>query len=106
MNPIADRQNVLLNDGDLNEGILEAAAKIGREPLAPEVPIGTTEISTWDESSGATGHRVSEMPAENEKSIAEQLVEAGNDQADHDQRAAAFVEERSGLNSAFEDTDK
>lgn len=105
MNPIADRQNILLNDGDLNEDILEAAAKIGRELPAPEVTIGTTEISSWDESSDATGRRVPEMLVENEKSISEQLVEAGNEQADHEQRASALVDERLNLNSALDDTD-
>lgn len=106
MNPIADRQNILLNDGDLNEGILESAAKIGRELPAPEVAIGTAEIISWDESSGATGRRVPEMPVENEKSISEQLVEAGNEQADHEQRAAALFDVRSNLNSTLNDTDR
>ncbi len=103
MNPISYRQNVILNEGDLKEHILEAAAKIGCESLEPEITTGLTEVGSWVESSGSTGQREPMMPMENEKSIAEQLVEAGNEQADHDQRAAAQDDERSNLNSAFDD---
>ena len=106
MNPIADRQNILLSASDLNEVILEAAAKISPEHIAPEVTQGTNEISSWDQCVDTTGRRVPEMPVENEISIAEQLVEAGNEQADHEQRAAALVDERSILNSAHDDTDR
>ncbi len=102
MNSIADRQDVILKGDDLNEHILEVAAKIGSEQLAPEVPIGTPEFSSWVAS---TDQGESMMPLENEKSIAEQLVEAGNEQADHDQRAASQDDERSNLNSAFDDND-
>ncbi len=106
MNPIADRQDILLNANDLNEAVLEDAAGIGREILAPEASIGTAELTSWDESSGATGRQAPERPVEYETSISEQLVLAGNEEADREQRAAALADERSKLDSAPDDAGK
>ena len=91
MNPIADRQDILINAGDLNEKVLEDAAANGGDSPAPETPAGTAEITVWDESADAAGRRMPESPVEGEETISEQLVNAGNNEADREQRLAAGV---------------
>ena len=71
MKPKTDTRDVLLDIDDLNETVLEAAAQAHREPLAPRAPV------------------------ENEQTIAEQLVSAGNEEADLEQRVAEDIKTRS-----------
>ena len=74
------------NSDDLNEWVLEAATNASNDPVAPESVPGNATITTWDESADAAGGRVTPVPAENGETIAEQLVEAGSDEAGQEQR--------------------
>ncbi len=66
MKPRIDTQDILLDIDDINETVLEAAAKIDTEIRAP---------------------------VENEKTISEQLVSAGNEEAELEQRVSAVIDE-------------
>jgi hypothetical protein len=76
----------LVNTDDLNERVLEAAANASNDAVAPESTPGNANITTWDESAGNAGRRVTPSPTENDETIAEQLVDAGNDEAGQEQR--------------------
>ena len=73
----------------LNETILYAASVVDSdsdtELLKPESP----QAAPWDEPPGTLGYRSPAMPHLPEDSIAEQLITAGADEADTEQRAAA-----------------
>ena len=89
MNLSDSKQAVLLDTEDMDEIVLHTAASIDGESLAPEETTGTDDITTWDESSDATGQQKLEMPPETDETIAEQLVSAGNEEADFEHRVAA-----------------
>lgn len=86
MKPIPDTQSIALDTGALNEIVLHAAAEMDGETLAPEASIGNAGVTVWDESSDDAGQRMPKMPMENEETITEQLVNAGNEEADREQR--------------------
>ena len=86
----ADTPNFLQHGNALNEEILEAADKIDEESLAPEVSARIAEITVWDESREDVDWRVQDRPIDNEVTISEQLVSEGNEQADREQRLAAW----------------
>lgn len=71
MKPKTDTQDLLLDIDDLNETVLEAAAHTGSETLVPKATV------------------------ENDQTISEQLVSAGNEEADLEQRVAEDKNERS-----------
>jgi hypothetical protein len=104
MKPITDTQDILLDINDINETMMETAATIDPEglPLEGSVGIQTLEESAdesleepSDELPDQAGQKVPEMPAENEQTIAEQLVSAGNEEADLEQRVASDIDKRS-----------
>lgn len=68
---------------DLNEAVMESAASLSAPPV-PE--IGAT---VWDEPVGSTGSRAPVALETAPENIAEQLVEAGNEEAGREQRLAA-----------------
>jgi len=75
-------------DGDLER----AAAELGglAEPArAPEADEIAEQMTEWDSPVDEAGHRVAPRPLDDENSIAEQLIEDGSEEADHDLRAAA-----------------
>ena len=75
-------------DGDLER----AAAELGglAEPAnAPESDAVAEQITEWDAPLDQSGHRVETRSLEDEATIAEQLIEDGNEEADHDLRVAA-----------------
>lgn len=81
--------NILFDADKLNEKVLEAAANFHGESLAPEVSPETAQITVWDETPDVAGKQVAKMPAENEENITEQLVNAGNDEAELELRLSA-----------------
>ena len=80
------------SDADL----ARAAAELGGSdatPLAPEAVVPAIEqLTAWDDPVGQDGHRTDRAPLEDERSIAERLVEDGIDEADHDRRVTAAEE--------------
>ena len=61
-----------------------------KDPSAPETGSpDVEEIVTWDEPVEARGEQAPRIGLEDEASVAEQLVEEGVDEADHDRRVAA-----------------
>lgn len=93
MKPKTDTPNPLQDADALNEEILEAAAKIDGESLAPEVSSRTAEVTVWDQSPEDVGWRVQERPMDDEVTISEQLVSEGIEQADLEQRWAAGADD-------------
>lgn len=89
MTPIQEKLTDPLNPDDLNELVLEAAARITDDELSPDDEV-TPDIIVRGETIEAGGHRVEVLPAKNEETtIAEQLVDAGNDEAGLEQRLAS-----------------
>lgn len=75
-------------DGDLER----AAAELGglaEAASAPEADETAEQITEWDSPIDEAGHRVEKHPLDDESTIAEQLIEDGREEADHDLRAAA-----------------
>jgi len=69
-------------EAELSSG---AAAKV-----APEVPApALEEMTSWDEGPEAARHAAPRVLPADEASIAEQLVQEGVDEAEHDRRARA-----------------
>ena len=67
---------------DLNEAVMESAA-LPTDPPVPE--IGAT---VWDQSVGSAGSRAPVALETAPENIAEQLVDAGNEEAGREQRLA------------------
>ena len=67
---------------DLNEAVMESAA-LPTDPPVPE--IGAT---VWDQSVGSAGSRAPVALETAPENIAEQLVDAGNEEAGREQRQA------------------
>ena len=74
---------------DLNEWVLEAAANDSTDVVSPETTPGNANITVWDETSDIAGLRVPSVPSDDEETIAEQLVDAGNNEASQEQRLSA-----------------
>src|SRR5687767_4699819 len=65
-----------------------------RAPLPPEAAEPEIEsLVSWDEPAGSTGRRIVQQPDTDEPTIAEQLVEEGIQEADHQQRVLAVNEQ-------------
>jgi hypothetical protein len=63
-------------------------------PAPPEVDDPALEnLTAWDEPLDARGGAVESMPPLDEANIAEQLVQEGVSEADHDQRVSASEDE-------------
>jgi len=89
MKPIDQPQTSHPDDNDLDEEVLENAAREDGKNLAPEESSETEELTAWDETPDASGHQIPDRSEESDETIAEQLVDAGNDEADREQRKAA-----------------
>lgn len=77
-----------------------AAAELaggGTTAEAPEADSDLEQVTTWDEAPTLTGHLVAKTPLEDENNVAEQLVEDGLDEADHDIRVASEQAAHPGL---------
>ncbi|MDP1589684.1 MAG: hypothetical protein Q8M07_18165 [Prosthecobacter sp.] len=94
MNPIQDKLTDPLNTDDLNELVLEAAAITTAQKNALETSPENAPVAALDETAEAGGHRLEVKPAESSETIAEQLVDAGNDEADLEQRLATVINQR------------
>jgi hypothetical protein len=92
MNPIQAKLTDPLNTDDLNELVLEAAATTAQKIALETNPENAPEA--LDEALEAGSHRLEVKPAESEQSISEQLVEAGNDEADLEQRLVSVINKR------------
>jgi hypothetical protein len=92
MNPIQAKLTDPLNTDDLNELVLEAAATTAQRIALETNPENAPEA--LDEALEAGSHRLEVKPAESEQSISEQLVEAGNDEADLEQRLVSVINKR------------
>jgi len=62
----------------------------------PETQQETARLHTWDEPVGSTGHRAPRQSSDDESTIAEELVEEGLEEADHEQRLASVPHMRDG----------
>lgn len=71
MKPTPDTKNIRWETDNLNEWVLEAASSIASDDSSPEIPFGANEL-----------------PAENDPTISEQLVQAGSEEADLEQRVS------------------
>jgi hypothetical protein len=63
-------------------------------PPAPEADESTTPIQSWSKGPASRGQRGVHTDLEDEVSPAEQLVNEGLEEADHDQRLSASKEQR------------
>lgn len=80
------RDNV--TDADLALAAAELAGG-GTSAEAPEADADLEQVTVWDEPPTQTGHLISPVPLDDENAIAEQLVEDGLEEADHDIRVVA-----------------
>lgn len=73
---------------DIDQAAAELAG--GSAPSnAPEGKDVTEELTAWDDPLDQSGHRVMGLRTDDEKTIAEQLIHDGVEEADHDIRTAA-----------------
>jgi hypothetical protein len=84
---IAGRPNGVVLDMDYREARRELTGKQGTvsSPREEQLP----EEARWEEVSVSEGHRVPEVPASDEQTFAEELVEEGVDDAEQDSMADA-----------------
>jgi hypothetical protein len=81
------------NEADLATAAAELLPSGDSVPVAPEVDDRAMEnLTAWDEPLEARGGEVDEMEPMDEANIAEQLVEEGMEEAEHDQRVSAAEE--------------
>lgn len=83
----------LISDADLAMAAAELAGG-GTTTEAPEADEMLEQVTTWDEPPTQTGHLVPTPPLEDENAIAEQLVDDGLEEADHDIRVASETPSR------------
>lgn len=74
---------------DLDETVLEAEAEMNGESAIPEIASGTDDDAVWDVSPEDPTQRVPIMSLESDETITEQMVNAGIEEADLEQREAA-----------------
>lgn len=91
MKPTTRTAQELRDEVDLNDKVMEDAANDSQDLLEPETVPGNDSITAWDESADEAGHRVAREPAEKDETIAEQLVDAGSDEAGEEQRLSAAL---------------
>ncbi len=73
------------NDADLAHAEAELA---GDKPLAKERE-AVDQVTPWDNPPGEAGRHVKPVPLEDEGNTAEELIQDGIEEADHDTRVAA-----------------
>ena len=71
---------------ELNDAVMEDAATSDGMTPAPETTPQTQSLTVWNEPELARGHEVMAVPAVPDTTVAEQLVNAGNEEADLDRR--------------------
>ncbi len=76
-------------DADLTQARAELSG--GRvEIVAPEVDVrAVEELEEWDVPSDQNGRQVNQVTIDDEATVAEQLIQDGLEEADHDRRVAA-----------------
>ncbi|MEY4483552.1 MAG: hypothetical protein RL693_1004 [Verrucomicrobiota bacterium] len=92
MKPTSDTQPIFAEPDELNEIEREGGpeeTEEGMVMLAPEESSGTAEVTVWDEPPDAVTKRVPVMPLQSDETIVEELVNAGNEEADLELREAA-----------------
>ncbi|MDP1589308.1 MAG: hypothetical protein Q8M07_16275 [Prosthecobacter sp.] len=77
-----------ISDADLAVAAAELAGG-GTTTEAVEIDATLEQTTLWEDPPPQTGHLVATPPLEDENNIAEQLVEDGLEEADHDSRVAA-----------------
>jgi hypothetical protein len=78
-----------VTDADRDRARVELTNVPG-EPVAPEAAEpGLEQLTSWDEAPEESGHRASRVLPENDENIAEQLVQEGLEEAEHDLRVTA-----------------
>ena len=75
-------------DADLARAAQELGGGV-EAPAAPEVEAEVEQLEEWDSPVEQDGHEVAALPPEDEANVAEQLIEEGLSEADHDRRVAA-----------------
>ena len=86
----------VVTEADLALAAAELAGG-GTSAEAPEADSDLEQVTTWDEAPADTGHLVAKVPLEDETNVAEQLVEDGLEEADHDIRVASEQAAHPGL---------
>jgi hypothetical protein len=71
------------------------------EDLAPEVPPGDENLTSWNENADIGGHAVDTSPPDQDVDVGLELVQEGVEEADMDQRRAAKDEDRAGKRTSF-----
>lgn len=92
MKPTTRTAQELRDQVDLNDKVMEDAANDSQDLMEPETVPGNDRITAWDESADEAGHRVASEPVEKDETIAEQLVDAGSDEAGEEQRLSASLQ--------------
>lgn len=85
-----------VTEADLAMAAAELAGG-GTTAEAPEADPELEQMTTWDEPPAQTGHLVPTTPLDDENNVAEQLVDNGLEEADHDIRVAAEQAVHPGL---------
>jgi hypothetical protein len=67
------------------EDFNEAKRELTGEPVDASDEGAVANVTAWDESPSDSGHTVEKEIADDEQSVAEQLVEQGVNEAEHDQ---------------------
>lgn len=76
---------------DLNDWVMEAASLVSTQTDAPGIGPRNADVIAWDERLDAAGHRVERELEGDDENMAEALVEAGNEEADREQRLASAL---------------
>ena len=82
MNPKIDTQDIQWQTDDINEWVMEEAAQPELEPEDPVEPVSTEPPVIIEQV----------KPGEGDETISELLVNAGNEEADLEQRISADAE--------------
>ena len=77
-----------VNDTDIQQAS-EELAKGSASSMSLDEQAKTEELTAWDDPLDQSGHRVTRCTNEGEQTIAEQLIQDGIEEAEHDIRTAA-----------------
>jgi len=84
-----NKDTVTLQDtDDLDEIVLNSAAQAKGADLAREELQETVQMTAWDNESNVLGQRGSIRPVDSDETIAEDLANAGDEEAEREQREA------------------
>ncbi len=82
----------LATEADFDRATAELSGYSGSLPVPELINPAVERLTTWDEPADAPGIRTRDNQMEDEVNVAEQLIEEGMREADHDSRVAAAEE--------------